>query len=96
MLTAGEREAIAGAAGALAMVFATKEAVLKALGCGLSQGWRWRDIEVCADGVRLSGVLRSLAVGKGVSRVRTARLCTNKYAFACVIVEGEPHAGGIQ
>lgn len=58
----------------LAGRFAAKEAVLKALGVGLSQGIRWKDVEV-SNGplgeprVELHGKAAEIAQLKGVSKI---------------------------
>ncbi|MFQ5892785.1 MAG: holo-ACP synthase [Candidatus Tectimicrobiota bacterium] len=52
VFTAREREECAGRADParhLAVRFAVKEAVFKALGTGWGRGVRWRDVEVTAD-----------------------------------------------
>lgn len=60
-----------------AVRFAAKEAVLKALGTGLSQGIRWQDVEVVREeggrpGIRLSGAAKQVADARGVTRVHVA------------------------
>ncbi|MCU0610980.1 MAG: 4'-phosphopantetheinyl transferase superfamily protein, partial [Candidatus Eisenbacteria bacterium] len=73
-----------------AVALATKEAVLKALGCGLSLGWRWHDIELRAGGrVELAGDLQSLAAQEGIAGIRSAGACAHGYAMAWAIIEGD-------
>ena len=48
--TPREREACRGRAESLAARFAAKEAVLKALGCGLDNGISWQDVEILGRG----------------------------------------------
>jgi len=78
---------------ACALAFAAKEAVLKALGCGLTRGWRWKDIETHTHGIRLAGDVRLFALHRGVATIRSARVCTKRHAFACVIIEGAYQGG---
>jgi holo-[acyl-carrier protein] synthase len=72
----------------LAVRFAAKEAVMKAIGTGLSQGVRWRDVEVLGDEhgipqVALKGRLKVL-VGDG--KVLLSLSHTRHYATAVVII----------
>ncbi len=71
-----------------ALIFATKEAVLKALGCGLTSGARWHDIAV-ADGpdIRLSGNLRRLAEKQSVSKIHVSHSSSATHAVAFVLFE---------
>jgi len=48
--------------------FAAKEAVSKALGTGISDGMRWKDISVVCDAL---GKPEALLVGKALDRQRT-------------------------
>lgn len=48
--TPREREACRGRPESLAARFAGKEAVLKALGCGLDEGISWQDVEILGQG----------------------------------------------
>jgi holo-[acyl-carrier protein] synthase len=76
-------------AAAAARLFAVKEAVVKALGCGMSGGWRWHEIEVSgASAVVLSGRLRELASGLGVSRILVSHGSFADHAVALVLLEG--------
>jgi holo-[acyl-carrier protein] synthase len=73
-----------------ASLFALKEAVLKALGCGLAQGSRWHEIEVSADLTpALTGFLKDLADRNGVSRLTSSVSWTGDHAVAWAIAEGE-------
>lgn len=73
-----------------ASLFALKEAVLKALGCGLAQGSRWRDIEVSAGMTpALSGFLKDLAARQGVSRLTSSVSRTGDHAVAWAVAEGD-------
>jgi holo-[acyl-carrier protein] synthase len=77
-----------------AVRFAAREAVLKALGTGLTTGMAWRDIEVVpapAPGVftmRLSGGVAETAEHLGVCRIHVALTTTRDLAAAVVILEG--------
>jgi holo-[acyl-carrier protein] synthase len=80
----------------LAARFAAKEAVLKALGTGLSMGVNWREIEVRrargeAPMVVLSGRCRALAQARGADRVLVSLTHDGDYALAQVLLVG---AGG--
>lgn len=74
----------------LAGRFAAKEAVLKALGTGWSQGIAWTDIEVTRGpagepGVRLSGKAKSIADSLGIGRWVLSLSHTENYAVASAI-----------
>lgn len=73
--------------------FAAKEAAFKALGAGLSDGLRFRDVEIvrrASGGVelRLSGRALELSVEKGVSSNRVSLAHSARSAVAVVIMEG--------
>ncbi|NIV99770.1 holo-[acyl-carrier-protein] synthase, partial [Candidatus Saccharibacteria bacterium] len=69
--------------------FATKEAVFKATGIGLSMGMRWRDVEVVNDkrgkpSVRLYGITAEKLQGK---KVHLSISHSRNLAIAVVMVE---------
>lgn len=77
-----------------ALRFAAKEAFLKALGTGLSDGLSWRDMEVVNDPagkpeLRLYGRAEELFGQKGLSRIFLSLSHDGNYAVASVILEGE-------
>ena len=68
--------------------FAVKEAVLKALGCGLSRGSYWRDIRVSKDlEVSLSGPLLELLPAGCAHAIHASASGTGDFAMASVIIE---------
>ena len=74
----------------LAARFAAKEAVLKALGTGLSSGVTWTDIEVTrgdngAPGVHLSGAALAAARSRGITQWLVSLTHTDDHAAASVI-----------
>jgi holo-[acyl-carrier protein] synthase len=74
----------------LAARFACKEAVMKALGTGLSSGIAWRDIEIVtlASGkpvVRLSGAAATIAAARGLSNWEISLSHTKEIAAAVAI-----------
>lgn len=94
IFTAKER-AYATAGGAqcaqrLSARFAAKEAVLKALGTGMSTGMSWTDIEVCtlatgAPALALTGGAAAAARALGVSSWMISLTHTGGFAMASVI-----------
>ncbi|TSA21275.1 holo-[acyl-carrier-protein] synthase [bacterium] len=71
-----------------ATLFAVKEAILKALGCGLQQGSVWRDIQISHDwSPHLSGFLGRLAEEKSVSKIHVSHAHAGKSAVAFVLIE---------
>jgi len=73
--------------------FAVKEAAMKALGTGWSNGVRWRDIEVMREpsgkpGLRLEGAAREIADGLGVKHISVTITHSGNLALAQVIFEG--------
>jgi holo-[acyl-carrier protein] synthase len=73
--------------------FASKEAVLKAFGTGMSGGMKWTDIEVLhGEGggpiVNLSGTARDLADLKGVRQVLLSYSHDEGYAVAQAVLVG--------
>lgn len=72
--------------------FAGKEAVMKALGSGLSQG-RWIDVEILPDAagrptVSLSGYFGEQAKTRGVSSVHISLSHAREYAAAQAVLWG--------
>jgi holo-[acyl-carrier protein] synthase len=72
--------------------FAAKEAAMKALGTGWSQGVRWRDIEVTGEPsgkptLRLEGVARQIAGRLGVKNISISITHSGNLALAQVIFE---------
>jgi holo-[acyl-carrier protein] synthase len=75
--------------------FAAKEAALKALGTGLRMGVQWRELEVRrergeAPTMVLTGRCRAIALAKGARRVLVSLTHDGDYAFAQVMLLGEP------
>ena len=71
-----------------AALFATKEALLKALGCGLEHGSFWKDIHITPDGrPHLSGFLGRLAGEKSVSKIHVSHAFSDTSAVAFVLIE---------
>lgn len=75
----------------LAGFFAAKEAMLKAMGTGLSN-FSWQEIEVCHDPkgapfLELTGKVRSFITEKRISRIHLSISHCKEYAVAQVILE---------
>lgn len=73
--------------------FAAKEAFLKALGTGLRQHMRWRDIEVCRDplgkpSLLVHGYLQERCAEHGIRQVHLSLSHSRSLAIAQVILEG--------
>jgi holo-[acyl-carrier protein] synthase len=73
--------------------FAAKEAAMKALGAGLAQGMRWRDIEVVRDAagqveLALRGAALELSREKGTLSTSLSVSHSARSAVAVVILEG--------
>lgn len=71
--------------------FAAKEAVMKALGTGLSGGGTWHDIEVLPDSLgkpvmKLTGVFGQLANEMGVTCIHVSLSHAREYATAQVLL----------
>ena len=76
----------------LAVRFAAKEAVFKALGTGWAKGVTWLDVEVLrleynAPTITLHGTAQKTAVVKGVGRIHLSLTHTDSYAAATAILE---------
>lgn len=71
-----------------ALLFAVKEAMLKAIGCGLHRGSYWHDMEVMTfDEVNVSGVLLKMMESQYVSHVHLSCSHSEQYAVALVVLE---------
>lgn len=80
------------AAAFLARRFAAKEAALKALGTGLSQGIRWHDVQVDNDDagrplLQLDGVAQERMTALGASRSHVSISDEKDYVVAFIILE---------
>lgn len=78
--------------------FASKEAILKAFGTGLTSGMKWTDIEVLrGDGggpiVNIFGAARDLADLKGVKQVLLSYSHDEGYAVAQAVLIGGARLG---
>lgn len=76
----------------LAVRFAAKEAFLKALGVGYTEGVRWKDIEVMRNwsgrpGIQLHNHTRTLCQRNGISRTHLSMSHNGAYGFVEVILE---------
>jgi len=92
----GEREAcarFARPAPHLALRFAAKEALMKAVGTGWARGVRWADIEVVsparadAPWLRLHGRVAQIAAARGAVRLHLAFARSRTHALAVVLLE---------
>jgi holo-[acyl-carrier protein] synthase len=84
----------------LAARFASKEAVLKAFGTGMSAGMKWTDIEVLHGGgggpvVNLTGAAKDLADLKGVKQVLLSYSHDEGYAVAQAVLVGSARVGAM-
>jgi holo-[acyl-carrier protein] synthase len=71
-----------------ATLFAAKESVLKALGCGLSQGSYWQHVKISRDHrVSLSGPLLELLPRGSTPGISLSVSKSGEYAIAYAIVE---------
>ena len=73
--------------------WAAKEAVMKTLGTGFSQGVGWRDIEVCSNrsgrpSIVLRGVAREIAELSGICDILISISHCRTYATATAIAVG--------
>lgn len=76
----------------LAVRFAAKEAVMKALGTGFAKGIRWMDIEVYnldsgKPEVRLKGKAKEIADSLGITRIHISLSHSVRMALATAIAE---------
>lgn len=85
---------------AFALRFAAKEALSKALGTGLKQGVRWRDMEVLHEPsgkptMRVRGRTSGILGERGVLKVHLSLSDEREYGIAMVVLEGEEQGGDI-
>lgn len=78
----------------LAARFASKEAMMKALGTGLRQGVTWKDIEVVnrdsgKPEITLHRKTKELAGSMGIKDIHVSIAHDDGYAVAQVVVEGD-------
>ena len=78
----------------LAARFAAKEAALKALGTGWSQGIGWTDIEVVKEAsgkpnLNITGRAKEIADGLGITSWHLSLSHISTHAVASVVAEGE-------
>jgi holo-[acyl-carrier protein] synthase len=88
-------EGRADRAQSLAARFAAKEACLKALGTGWSQGLTFQQVEVRKEEggrpvIHLSGAARSRAAAMGVRHVHVSLTHQRGVAGAVIVLEGDP------
>jgi holo-[acyl-carrier protein] synthase len=81
--------------------FASKEAVLKAFGTGLSAGMKWTDIEVLhGEGggpiVNITGAAKDLADLKGVMQIMLSYSHDEGYAVAYAVLIGGARFGATE
>ena len=70
--------------------FALKEALLKALKCGLHEGFSWHDVQIGADGtMTLSGHPASLASQLSVTSIHGSHSCSKDRAVAIVMLAND-------
>ena len=71
-----------------ATLFALKEAVLKALGCGLSRGFYWQEINIEANSrVRLTGRLLETADKMEIGKIHCSHSHSENFIAAFVLLE---------
>jgi holo-[acyl-carrier protein] synthase len=83
---------------AFSLRFAAKEAFAKALGLGMENGIRWRDIEVFhfpggRPGLRLHGRSSEICAEKGISGFHLSLSDDGNYGTAMVVLEKRNEVG---
>jgi holo-[acyl-carrier protein] synthase len=84
-----------------AMVFAAKEALVKALGTGLVGRMNWRDIELTwpedsrRPALSLTGATAAVAGKLGVEDIHCDVAISQEYAAAWIVVSGRPTPPGV-
>lgn len=95
IFTAGEVQASgrrARPSSALALRFAAKEAFSKALGLGMTNGLRWKDVEVVSDslgrpGLRLHGRALEICRERSITGLHLTLSDDGQYGIAVVVLE---------
>ena len=73
-----------------ATLFAVKEALFKALGCGLHEGSYWHDVQIDESGPpRLSGRLADLALQQSITAVHSSHSYSENCVVAFVLLEND-------
>ena len=83
---------------AFAMRFAAKEAFSKALGLGMKEGVKWKDIEIFNDpkgkpGIRVSGKTLSICKQVGIGTIHLSLSDEGQNAIAMVVLEKDHEIG---
>jgi len=70
------------------ILFAVKEALFKALGCGLMMGSLWHDVDLSNTGsINLTGKIKELACQRSVRNIYYTHATSKNYVVAVVILE---------
>jgi len=78
-----------------ARLFAAKEAILKALGCGLHHGLSWHDINLHESAeVALTGQIHELAVRQSVRHIHVSFSSSTRQVVAIAVLETHPTKEG--
>jgi len=71
-----------------AVLFALKEAALKALGKGLAQGWLWRHVDIGPGlDIRLTKTIKRFRPRKNFKLIHAAAYCGRRFALALTVIE---------
>ncbi len=92
--TPGELDLCRRDGSSLALRFAAKEAVIKALG-GRSPGFSWREIEILSEPggkplVTLHGGMKARAASMGLNDIAVSLSDSREYAVAFVVADASP------
>ncbi len=67
------------------LLFAVKEAVMKAFSVGLHMGSHWHDMEILHDGITVSGIFSPCQNRKAT--IRASRTRSRQYALGVVLLQ---------